>query len=171
MGRNIFFRGVSKNLSAFFPPGSAQVGGPKAAPFGPLDFLQVGGPFREVGGRGLPWLYGNSSTGQRVKSRESGRQTVNQWRAEGLGCPGPTRFLDAHQLKKIFIRFNFFSHFSQFLLFLSEHLSGCPLYAFTLTFSTFTYAFSQKTPSLDAPRLDARGWRTPTPPLHAGRLW
>src|SRR6218665_1354989 len=26
------------------PPGSAQVGGPKAAPFGPLDFLQVGGP-------------------------------------------------------------------------------------------------------------------------------
>ena len=28
----------------------AQVGGPKAAPFGPLDFLQVGGPFREVGG-------------------------------------------------------------------------------------------------------------------------
>ena len=32
------------------PPGSAQVGGPKAAPFGPLDFLQVGGPFREVGG-------------------------------------------------------------------------------------------------------------------------
>src|SRR6218665_3058856 len=45
------------------PPGSAQVGGPKAAPFGPLDFLQVGGPFREVGGRGLPWMYGNSSTG------------------------------------------------------------------------------------------------------------
>src|SRR6218665_1772744 len=44
-------------------PGSAQVGGPKAAPFEPLDFLQVGGPFREVGGRGLPWLYGNSSTG------------------------------------------------------------------------------------------------------------
>src|SRR6218665_3573402 len=28
----------------------AQVGGPKAAPFRPLDFLQVGGPFREVGG-------------------------------------------------------------------------------------------------------------------------
>src|SRR6218665_1656995 len=28
----------------------AQVGGPKAAPFEPLDFLQVGGPFREVGG-------------------------------------------------------------------------------------------------------------------------
>src|SRR6218665_231241 len=25
------------------PSGSAQVGGPKAAPFGPLDFLQVGG--------------------------------------------------------------------------------------------------------------------------------
>jgi len=45
--------------SAFF----SQVGGPKAAPFEPLDFLQVGGPFREVGGRGLPWLYGNSSTG------------------------------------------------------------------------------------------------------------
>src|SRR6218665_2905578 len=32
------------------PPGSAQVGVPKAAPFGPVDFLQVGGPFREVGG-------------------------------------------------------------------------------------------------------------------------
>jgi len=28
----------------------AQVGGPKKAPFEPLDFLQVGGPFREVGG-------------------------------------------------------------------------------------------------------------------------
>src|SRR6218665_408247 len=28
----------------------AQVGGSKAAPFGPLDFLQVGGPFKEVGG-------------------------------------------------------------------------------------------------------------------------
>src|SRR6218665_2212002 len=24
-----------------------------------------------------------------------------QWRAEGLGCPGPTRFLDAHKLKKM----------------------------------------------------------------------
>ena len=28
----------------------AQVGGPKPAPFEPLDFLEVGGPFREVGG-------------------------------------------------------------------------------------------------------------------------
>src|SRR6218665_862374 len=28
----------------------AQVGGPKAAALEPLDFLQVGGPFREVGG-------------------------------------------------------------------------------------------------------------------------
>src|SRR6218665_607310 len=33
-------------ISAF----CTQVGGPKAAPFEPLDFLQVGGPFREVGG-------------------------------------------------------------------------------------------------------------------------
>ena len=40
----------------------AHVGGPKAAPFEPLDFLQAGGPFREIGGRGLPWRYGNSST-------------------------------------------------------------------------------------------------------------
>ena len=39
----------------------AHVGGAEGGPFGPLDFLQVGGPFREVGGRGLPWLYGNSS--------------------------------------------------------------------------------------------------------------
>jgi len=45
-------------ISAF----CAQVGGPKVAPFEPIDFLQVGRPFREVGGRGLPWLYGNSST-------------------------------------------------------------------------------------------------------------
>ena len=37
--------------------------GAEGGPFEPLDFLQVGGPFREVGGRGLPWLYGNSSTG------------------------------------------------------------------------------------------------------------
>ena len=28
----------------------AQVGGPKPAPFEPLDFVEVGGPFREVGG-------------------------------------------------------------------------------------------------------------------------
>ena len=40
----------------------AQVGGPKAAPFETLDFFQVGWPVREVGGCGLPWLYGNSST-------------------------------------------------------------------------------------------------------------
>src|SRR6218665_1201125 len=26
-----------------------------------------------------------------------------QWRAEGLGCPGPTRFLDAHKLKKFLL--------------------------------------------------------------------
>ena len=32
------------------PPESAEVGGPEAAPFGPLNFLKVGGPFREVGG-------------------------------------------------------------------------------------------------------------------------
>ena len=137
----------------------------------------------------------------------------DQWRAEGVGCPGPTRFLDAHQLKEIFLRTNscrkflttffvisqilprffllfpqitsikfwrlFFSHFSRFLLFLSEHLSGCPpysgspgpfftFYAFTLTFSTFTYAFFQKTPSLDAPRVDARGRRTTAPPSATG---
>ena len=46
----------------------AQVGGPKAAPFEPLDFLQVGGPFREVGGLGLPWIYGNSSTAKPLVS-------------------------------------------------------------------------------------------------------
>src|SRR6218665_554300 len=47
---------------------------------------------------------------------------------------------------------------------------GCPgpfftFYAFTLTFSTFTYAFFRKTPSFYAPRLDARGRRTPRTPL------
>src|SRR6218665_2734616 len=68
----------------------------------------------------------------------------------------------------------FFSHFSQFLLFLylfflnifpDAPLSWIPFftfYAFTLTFSTFTCAFFQKTPSLDAPPLDARGRRTPS---------
>src|SRR6218665_1672026 len=109
MGGNIFFRVVSKNLSAFFPPKKCSfilqtflttfffsdrpfprfimyffVGGPnphkftvaviilsanfegghgrigppwirtssgaEGGPFEPLDFLQVGGPFREVGG-------------------------------------------------------------------------------------------------------------------------
>ena len=45
-------------ISAF----CAQVGGPIVAPFEPIDFLQVGRPFREVGGRGLSWFYGNSST-------------------------------------------------------------------------------------------------------------
>src|SRR6218665_3234932 len=119
------------------------------------------------------------------------RQPIDQWRAEGLGCPGPTRFLDAHQLKKqisprLFLLFpqnylpkiltTFFSNFSQFLLFLSEHLSGCPPYpgcpgpfftfhAFTLTFSTFTYAFFQKTPSLDGPPSGCPGLSHP--PLHA----
>src|SRR6218665_509226 len=37
--------------------------GAEGGPFEPLDFHQVGGQFREVGDRGLPWLYGNSSTG------------------------------------------------------------------------------------------------------------
>ena len=63
-----------------------------------------------------------------------------QWRAESLGCPGPTRFLDAHQLKKYFFvpihvknvwrpflvisqNFTKISTFS--FSFLSEHLSGC----------------------------------------------
>src|SRR6218665_4023596 len=75
--------------------------------------------------------------------------------------------------------FSFFSHFSQFLLFLSEHLSGCPpypgcpgpfftCYAFTLTFSTFTYAFFRKLRRWMLP-----GWMPGAiafpapPPLHA----
>src|SRR6218665_652896 len=40
--------------------------GAKAAPFDPLDFLQIGGRSEKYGGRGLPWLYGNPSTGCRV---------------------------------------------------------------------------------------------------------
>src|SRR6218665_3267216 len=72
MGGNIFLGSFLKIFLHFSPQkmfiyspniSDAQVGGPKAAHFGPLDFLQVGGPFRKVGGRGLPWMYGNSSTG------------------------------------------------------------------------------------------------------------
>ena len=89
-----------------------------------------------------------------------------QWRAEGLGCPGPTRFLDAHQLKKYFsvpihvknLWRPYFSNFPKFyqdffvisanylpistfyLSFLSEHLSGCPGPFFT--FYAFNLTFS-----------------------------
>src|SRR6218665_1912654 len=98
------------------------------------------------------------------------------------------RFLDAHQLKKIspypFMSkisddLFYFSHFSQFLPFLSlfflnifpdAPLSWMPepfftFYAFTLTFSTFTYAFFQKTPSLDAPGWMPGAVAPCTPPL------
>src|SRR6218665_2520802 len=74
--------------------------------------------------------------------------------------------ISASYLSKILT--TFFSRFSQFLLFLSlffltsfrmPTLSCMPgavlhfftFYAFTLTFSTFAYAFFQKNPSLDAP--------------------
>ena len=47
---DLFFLVIDLFHGRIDPPGSAQLGGPKAAPFGPLDFLKVGGPFREVGG-------------------------------------------------------------------------------------------------------------------------
>ena len=65
------------------------------------------------------------------------------------------------------------STFSFWTSFRMPHYPGCPgpfftFYAFTLTFSTFTYAFFQKTLSLDAPRLDAPG---PSHPPVARHCW
>ena len=68
----------------------------------------------------------------------------------------------------------FFSNFSEFLL-VSKYLSGCPLYpggpgpssSFSSLFMRLPlffdilYTHFLKTPSLDGPRLDARGRRTP----------
>jgi len=64
-----------------------QVGGPKAAPFEPLDFLQVGGPFREVGGHGLLWLYGNSSTGPWLRLKQCPQTTIHFCLAHVLWSP------------------------------------------------------------------------------------
>ena len=72
------------------------------------------------------------------------RSTLSQWRAEGLGCPGPTRFFGCPPTKKLFLRTNscrkflttFFSHFpklyqdfSEFLEKQSEHsgIARCAL--------------------------------------------
>ena len=44
-------------------------------------------------------------------------------------------------------------------------LVSLTFFAFTLKFSYIYLHFFQKTPSLDAPRLDARGRRTPGTPL------
>jgi len=39
--------------------------------------------------------------------RMNGKHRYIQWRAEGFGCPGPTRFLDVHPpTKKLFLRSN-----------------------------------------------------------------
>ena len=46
--------------------------GLKAAPFEPIDFLQVGEPFREVGGPRPTLDYGNSSTGSDLKTYNLG---------------------------------------------------------------------------------------------------
>src|SRR6218665_3535493 len=135
-----------------------------------------------------------------------------QWRAEGLVCPGPTRSLDAHQLKK-FSPYQFMSKISDdhflvisqnftkifpvifanylpkilttflvispnFRFFFLNIFPDAPfildaqgrshfLHMYTLTFSTFTYAFFLKTPPLDTPSVMPGPSHPPHPPLHA----
>jgi len=100
------------------------------------------------------------------------------WRTEGLGCPGPTGFLDAPPIKWkfSFVTKNFWRPF----LFVNPHLSlflqlllSCmpSLKTFFLLFFAilkhFYTLFKKKTGLLDAPRLDARAVAPPRTPLHA----
>src|SRR6218665_3332542 len=59
---------------------------------------------------------GRSSRGDSVVLRLRSVMMADVWwsvacRAEGLGCPGPARFLDAHQQQKIFLRSNHVKNF------------------------------------------------------------
>src|SRR6218665_1267692 len=117
-----------------------------------------------------------------------------QWRAEGFGCP-PTKYIYIYIFFSHFPKFyqdfscyfrklppensdDLFSHFSQFPLFLSEHLSGCPLYPgcpgpFSLFTHVYPYFFDiylcifLKTPSLYTPWVMPGPSHPPHPPLHA----
>src|SRR6218665_2012093 len=103
---------------------------------------------------------------------------TNQWRAEAVGFPGPTRFLDA--LKNIFyssrkISDDLFYQLSNFRTIRSldvpSRAASCPGndILFSLHFLPFTYIFLHKTGPLDAPRVDARGRRTVRTP--SSRHW
>src|SRR6218665_3258036 len=100
---------------------------------------------------------------------------------EVSGCP-PTKkiFLPTNSCRKFLTSF-FYSHFSQFLLFLSQHLSGCPpypgcpgsfvtFYAFTLTFRHLPMHFFRKLHRWMPPGGCSGPSHPPHPPLHATAL-
>src|SRR6218665_1199462 len=93
--------------------------------------------------------------------------TSSQWREEAVGCPGPTRFLDA--LKNIFyssrqISDDLFLSVVKFITIRSleapSRASSCPGNDIFSSFLPFPYFIFTKSDPLDAPRVDARGRRT-----------
>ena len=103
------------------------------------------------------------------------RSSANQWRAEALGCPGPTRFLDA--LKLFFLQ-NISIRLSKFLTtvitFHANLVLGCPspILLHNASVTTFCYSFIShlstffmKTDPWMPPRVDARGCCTVRAPL------
>src|SRR6218665_1193837 len=102
--------------------------------------------------------------------------TSSQWREEAVGCPGPTRFLDA--LENIFyssrqISDDLFYQLSNFRTIRSLEappvLHHDSVTTFSLHFLPFTYISFTKNVPLDAPRVAARGRRTVRPP--SARHW
>src|SRR6218665_1207458 len=99
--------------------------------------------------------------------------TSSQWREEAVGCPGPTRFLDA--LENIFyssrqISDDLFLSVVKFITIRSLEAPPVLHHAQVTTFSLhffchFPTFFFTKNDPLDAPRVDARGRRTVRTPL------
>jgi len=98
--------------------------------------------------------------------------TSSQWREEAVGCPGPTRFLDA--LENIFyssrqISDDLFLSVVKFITIRSleapSRASSCPGNDIFSSFFAISLLFFTKNDPLDAPRVDARGRRTVRTPL------
>src|SRR6218665_2723285 len=94
--------------------------------------------------------------------------TEHQWRAEAVGCPGPTRFLDA--LENIFYssRKIYDDLFYQLTNFRTIRSLDAPSRAASCLGN---YIFFTKTGPLDAPQGGCLGpSHRPHPPLHATEL-
>src|SRR6218665_381646 len=102
-----------------------------------------------------------------------------QWRAEAVGCPGPTRFLDAPKIfcitafsRKIsddlflvvHLNFHFFRISCQvsreFAPWIPPSAASCPGNDFFTSLLVIYLHFCKKTGPLDAPRVDVRGRHT-----------
>src|SRR6218665_3751390 len=90
------------------------------------------------------------------------RGSLYQLACRGSWMPGANEALGCPQVKNFFWQFIFWMPWA--VTFFSLNFKHLPL--------LFTYLLTlfQKTPSLDVPRLDARGRRTPLAPLSARHL-